>query len=423
MGGLYAVRLKFARTCAQNPEIWEQVWRGERKKEDDAANDEPRPGKKLSFTCAADRGQTRPPEGGAGEIVWDDVFPEVVHLEDEEAADNRLAEEEEFEVDAADKERLLELRDGERVRLPVHFRSLHEHTQQRIRRANAKFFEQRGPCSPSTVSACSSAGAEDTARPRMPSCVDQSFETAREIFKLASYFFTHALDTYVLDGWVTEHVRILQELATMYRTLQFWEKDPKRSAAMLKRRARMLCPCLEQLSPKVYVAFWRQLSFSCAEIWQELYELKANGKLPASHGKQSIAVDDAEDENITTDVKQIARCNELAKQSIKYYTIFIDSYHPDGKTVDRVDTDHANTYLTAKLNRARLRTKMQGLSADDNIEGHSLALQDYQDMIAYGQRNQEVFTDAVGMGQEMMLVQEMAAMLPSKLARLAAKRR
>eukprot|EP00930_Biecheleria_cincta_P004222 TRINITY_DN105120_c0_g1_i1.p1 TRINITY_DN105120_c0_g1~~TRINITY_DN105120_c0_g1_i1.p1 ORF type:complete len:712 (+),score=147.81 TRINITY_DN105120_c0_g1_i1:31-2136(+) len=417
-GNYYAARLKFSRTCAEKPDVWDEVWRGERRAK--PAENVKHEGTKISFRCSADRVE-RPPEGGTGPICWDSVFPEVVYLEDEEAQDNRLAEEH-SQADSGENiprdANWLELRPGEHVRLPVHFRPLHEQTQRRIRRANAGFFTCRDPEPESGCDASSSSGS----RPRQHSAAGLNFEAAREVFKLGNHFYGSSLETYVLDGWVTEHVRILQELSTMYRTLQFWEKDPKRSAAMLTRRARMLCPLLEQLSPKVYVAFWRQCSFSAAEIYQELYELKANGKMPGSHGLRAIA--DEEDEDAASiDVRKAARCNELARQSIKYYGIFIDSYHTDGKDAERVDTDHAHTYLLGRLNRCRMRTKMVGLNVDDELEMHKLAFREYEAILAYRDRNPEVLTEAVGMATELQLCEEMASMLPSKLARLAAKRR
>ena len=35
-----------------------------------------------------------------------------------------------------------------------------------------------------------------------------------QIFKLGNHFFAHALDYFVLDGWVTEHVRPFSHAAT-----------------------------------------------------------------------------------------------------------------------------------------------------------------------------------------------------------------
>lgn len=410
IGNMYATRLKFARACAERPEAWEEVWRGERRKAEESTS-VTHEGTKLSFRVAADRVE-RPPEGGTGAILWDNVFPEVVYLEDDEAQDNVLAEEHEVSPDFAEEkeERWLHLGPNDKICLPVHFRLLHEHVQRRMCRGNAGFLTQRGPM-PKRGEGGESAGSSS-----LPSCIGISFEAAREIFKLSNHFFIMALEYFLLDGWVTEHVRILQELSQMYRTLQFWEKDPKRSAAMLKRRASLLCPLLEQLSPKVYVAFWRQLSYSSAEIYQELFELKVKGKLPG------LGPLSTEDEEEMVDVKKAARCNELAKNSIKYYGIFLDSYHSDGKQVDQVEREHASAYLQAKLNRARLRTKMIGISVDTQIEGNKLALDEYEEILAYGQRNPEVVESDANMSTEMRLCAEMAALLPSKLARLTKRR-
>lgn len=410
IGNMYATRLKFARACAERPDAWEEVWRGERKKEaeEHTVSDE---GTQLSFRVSADRVE-RPPEGGTGPIHWDDIFPEVVHPEDDEAQDNIMAEEHEAMTEGShQEEQWLILGPDDRIHLPVHFRLLHAHTQQRIRRANALFLEQRGPHK--------LLAAEGEERPMSPSCIGVSFAAAREIFKLGNHFFAHALDYFLLDGWVTEHVRILQELSTMYRTLQYWEKDPKRSAAMLKRRAALLTPLLEQLSPKVYVAFWRQLSFTSAEIYQELFELKGKGKMPGSRSLNSL--DDDEDD-AAVDVKKAARCNELARKAIKHYGIFLESYQPDGTTAEKVEKDHASTYLIGKLNRARLRTKMRGLPADDNIEEHKMALKEYEEILQYGDRNPEVVDADVNMSMELKLCAEMVGLLPTKLARLAKRR-
>jgi hypothetical protein len=93
MGHLYSIRLKFAKTCTENPALCEDIWRGERKPKIAKQDDEASPGCRLTFRCAADHGKDKAAEGGTGPIKWDDVFPEIVHLEDEEAEDNKLAEE------------------------------------------------------------------------------------------------------------------------------------------------------------------------------------------------------------------------------------------------------------------------------------------------------------------------------------------
>lgn len=439
MGNLYATRLKFARTCTESPAVCEELWRGERKKRpravDAGDSSDEKPGSRLTFRCAADMGK----KGGQNSpIVWDAVFPEVVYLEDEEAQDNQMAEEvidTGADASAAASPGWIDLGPHDRVRLPVYFARLHAVAERRIRRANAKFLELRGRPALVDVSideaeaqgadseaAENAAGgdqAEATTR-RLPSCAGTSFEVVREIFKLGNKYFLQALSHFLLDGWVTEHVRILQELSQLYRTLSFWEQDPKRVAAMLTRRTRMLSPLLDQLNPKVYIAFWRQLSFEAGEIFQETYDLKAFGKMPG------MSFADADDDEVDAVVSPLraARCNELAKKAIDHYKIFIDSYNTDGKVPNSVGKDDTRVYLTARLNRARLSTKMKGLSIDDNLQWNKRALREYEWILDYACRNPEVATDPeIGMAKEIQLSEEMASMLPSKLNRIASKRR
>merc|ERR1712224_892789 len=76
----------------------------------------------------------------------------------------------------------------------------------------------------------------------------------------------------------------------------------------------MLAPLLEHLNPKAYVAFYRQLSFEVAELMQEAFELKAEGKMPGSAG--TCQMDDEEEGASGASPAKLARANQLAKQSI-----------------------------------------------------------------------------------------------------------
>jgi len=433
LGNYYSTRLKFAKTCAEHPTFGEEVWRGERKPDSgEAATGE---GARLSFTCAADR-KPQGDEAGkeAGSIAWDEVFPEVVHLESEEQQDNILAE----EIGSSDKGASgaaqtgegrsgvgwLDYGDGELVRLPVYFKRLHELVERRIRRANEAFLVARGTLEALSKEAV--AKATELYQPeqpleltRQPSCAGLSFEAARALFRMANHYQSRSLQFFVLDGWVTEHIRVLQELSQMYRTMLFWEQDLKRAAAMMTRRCRMLAPLLEVLNPKVYIAFWRQLSFEVAEVYQQLYDLKAHGKLPESRGASLI---DDEDDDLGS-VKRAAQCNGLAQKSLKGYTTFIESYHEGGKIPAKVEDDACRVYLTARLNRARLRTKVRGLAREEALEAHKLALREYEWILDYGRRHPEVATKPqIGMATELKLCEEMAGMLPSKLSRIANRR-
>lgn len=428
MGNHYSTRLKFAKACCETPGYGEEAWRGERKPpRKTEVNPE---GSKLTFRCAADRED----KGQDGPIQWDEIFPEVVHLEDEEALDKQLSEETEDRAASkeVDEAGWLEVGPGERVRLPVYFRRLHEKVQERMHRANGAFLKLRGEPASVEVPANPQGDDEEPASEvpmiskKQPSCIGTTFETSRHIFRLGNHYFAKALQYFQMDGWVTEHVRILQEISQMYKTLLFWEKDRKRTAAMLTRRVRMLGPVVDIINPKVYVAFWKQLTFEVAEVYQALYELKALGAMPSMASLAQELQTEAEEEapGSHEEIKQAARCNDLARKSVEFYGKFVESYHPDGKVPDRVDDDNIRVYLTARINRARIRTKSQGSSLDEQIEEHKLALREYEWILNYGKRHPEVRTNPeLGMIQEMRLCEEMASMLPSQLGRLAARRR
>jgi len=443
LGTLYSSRLKFAKTCTEHPVLCEEGWRGERKPKLPADTDDDEGGiaSGLTFKCAADQGKAKAAEGGTGPIKWDEVFPEVVYLEDEEAEDNRLAEETMAIGQFQPKARVmtvgsgaaaaaiswLELGTDDKVRLPVHFGPLHAVVERRMKRANAAFVQFRGR--PALIEDLVETEAEqeeeastDLKGRRLPSCAGITFEAVREIFKLANHYFMRSLSHFLLDGWVTEHVRILQELSLMYRTLIFWEKNPKRAAAMMARRQQMLAPLLEHLNPKAFVAYYRQLSFEMGECMQEFFELKAEGKFPGTGWTSPLDEDD--EASTETSPAKLARCNELAKSSIKYYETFIATYNDrDGKIPNKVEDDDTRVYLTARLNTARLSTKMKGLSVDDQLDWHKKALKEYEWILDYGSRHDVSTKPSIGMATEMRLCEEMAGMLPAKLSKIAARRR
>ncbi|CAJ1422020.1 unnamed protein product, partial [Effrenium voratum] len=137
---MYAARLKFAKAVTEDPQAWQEAWCGERSP---AAEEVSHEGSTLSFRVAADRTE-RPPEGGTGPILWDEIFPEVVHPEDSEAQDNRLAEEHQAPEVEEEKDHWLVLGPKDRTLLPVHFRQLHGYVQRRMSRGNAGFLQVRG---------------------------------------------------------------------------------------------------------------------------------------------------------------------------------------------------------------------------------------------------------------------------------------
>eukprot|EP00746_Dinoflagellata_sp_MGD_P168212 gnl/MRDRNA2_/MRDRNA2_99474_c0_seq1.p1 gnl/MRDRNA2_/MRDRNA2_99474_c0~~gnl/MRDRNA2_/MRDRNA2_99474_c0_seq1.p1 ORF type:complete len:714 (-),score=179.47 gnl/MRDRNA2_/MRDRNA2_99474_c0_seq1:13-2154(-) len=436
LGIMYSCRMKFSKSYVEDPDVCHEVWKGGKKKKEKGEGEAK--GSKLEFKASTDGCSKGKTDG----VVWDDVFPEVVFLEDAENADLKFAEETiaAGETSNDGKCSLLHLSNGEIVQLPLHFEATHKEVERRIQILNKAFLEVHDGPAPKTASVVIERikNEEETGTgkdPSIPSCVAQPFVAARELFKLANNFLVTSLDFFVLDGWVTEHVKVLQELSQVYRTLCFWEEDNSRLCAMVRRRVRMQAPLLEQLNPTVYVAFWRQLSFEVGELYQELYEFKAHGKRPGEYRGLDLDDDSDDEDNKENDKdaankkpkmskQKAAKVNLLSDQAIECYNKFVDSYLHHGKLPDKIDNDNCRVYLTARMNRARMRTKNVGLSIDQQVENNKLALREYEWILDYAERNPETIThDEIRMAKEIALCQEMVGMLPSKLSRLASRRR
>jgi hypothetical protein len=60
------------------------------------------------------------------------------------------------------------------------------------------------------------------------------------LFRQANTQFKKALDVFVLDGYVTEHIEILFSQSRLYKSLAVLEKSPERKMSMLEKRREML---------------------------------------------------------------------------------------------------------------------------------------------------------------------------------------
>lgn len=110
-----------------------------------------------------------------------------------------------------------------------------------------------------------------------PSSVE-SFDHARDVFKMGLRACTQARQVFVLDGFVTQHVRLLQRESALYRRLLPFEDARGRRVAMQRRRLALLTPMLgDTLNERAFTDLLQELYFECAEINADVFELKEAG--------------------------------------------------------------------------------------------------------------------------------------------------
>jgi tetratricopeptide (TPR) repeat protein len=85
----------------------------------------------------------------------------------------------------------------------------------------------------------------------------RTYEEVKELFKMANTEYKKALETYPLDGYVSEHVNILKEISRLYKHLSVLEPDTERRILMELKRKDLIDPVYNTLNPKVYVSLWR----------------------------------------------------------------------------------------------------------------------------------------------------------------------
>ncbi|TYZ58627.1 hypothetical protein PybrP1_010351 [[Pythium] brassicae (nom. inval.)] len=130
------------------------------------------------------------------------------------------------------------------------------------------------------------ARATEPAMRHVPAAAIASFDAARDVFKMGMRACDRAKRVFVLDGFVTQHVRVRQLESAFYKRLVHFERDRKRQVAMHLRRLALLTPVLDaELNAAAYCALLQEVSYECAEVAAEVFDLKRERKFSPGDDK------------------------------------------------------------------------------------------------------------------------------------------
>ncbi len=144
-----------------------------------------------------------------------------------------------------------------------------------------------------------------------------SFESARDVFKVGLGHYEAAKKVFVLDGFVSDHVAIVQEVSQLYKHLATWEEDPKRAIAMQNRRVKMLGALLGALNVKVYNAQHKQLNFELGEAHATLSEVLVAKCEQGTEKEQPVWATPAQR------AADVTKYNASIATSIKHFEAFV----------------------------------------------------------------------------------------------------
>jgi tetratricopeptide (TPR) repeat protein len=205
-----------------------------------------------------------------------------------------------------------------------------------------------------------------------------TFEKARNLFRRSRAEYTKALEFYVLDGYVTDHITIQQEISKLYHSLACFETSMKRIAAMEKRRIQLLQPIVEDINNEHYVLKTKELWYECAQAAQEMHETYYNS-IEASFqvgGNPSP--------------KDMKKSDEAIFKSTHFYERFLKTMYKDGKHPDKVDKDNLPSVLSAHFAMARLYGHAVGSGTGNTtmrVEMLKKALEKHQWLVKFAEEN------------------------------------
>ena len=228
-----------------------------------------------------------------------------------------------------------------------------------------------------------------------------SLPQARVLFLEGQKWLNISKQFYVLDGHVTNHIEIIQDLSQLYKLLSFFDEDFERRCKMHKRRVDMLSEVLIELNPQHYLLVCRQLMFEIAEAYSDMADLKIaivdeSGGHPNAHAVKKI--------------------NTLINQSIKFFKSFIDSMKNKGALPETFAEDTVRPALVAHFYVARLYSKL--ICSDKHLKVDNLkkSLAIYQYLVGYCDSHSGV--SDMAFKQEIGVSREMAQLLPFKMDKI-----
>ncbi|KAB0349446.1 hypothetical protein FD754_014303 [Muntiacus muntjak] len=229
------------------------------------------------------------------------------------------------------------------------------------------------------------------------------FEEARELFLTGQHYVFEAKEFFQIDGYVTDHIEVVQDHSALFKVLAFFETDMERRCKMHKRRIAMLEPLMVDLNPQYYLLVNRQIQFEIAHAYYDMMDLK-------------VAIADKLRDPDSHIVKKI---NNLNKSALKYYQLFLDSLRDPNKVFpEHIGEDVLRPAMLAKFRVARLYGKIITADPKKELENLATSLEHYKFIVDYCEKHPEA---AQEIEVELELSKEMVSLLPTKMERFRTK--
>lgn len=185
---------------------------------------------------------------------------------------------------------------------------------------------------------------------------------AMEYFRQGLTFFEKSRRFFILDGYVTEHFGILQEIATLYDGIIAFSNDPLSLNDLLVAKVSLFEPLLNELNPNHFHAMIQQILYTCGEIYESLSDLTF-----VTHGEQDI-------QSNTTAVQKL---NGYSLKAITFYERFLKSIEKDSPT-DQLDEGYIQPFFFSLFSIAKLSQRYVASSKASKISFYERSISCYR---------------------------------------------
>lgn len=229
------------------------------------------------------------------------------------------------------------------------------------------------------------------------------FDDAKPIFLAIQNWLNKAKEYYTMESEASEYAKIVQDQASAYKYLAFFEFDPGNRCKLHKRQADLL-ESLLSMNPTYYLNICREVWFELGTTYSTMMDIKLEAfeklKIQENPGPHAIN-----------------KINLLCHKSIKKFQEFIDSYcEKDTSDLRKnIPSDELQPIFFCYFQIGRLYYKIITLDKKSQIANVTSCLKYYTQFIkAYGEHK---FL-AEHLKQEYAVCKEMAELLPLKIMKL-----
>lgn len=227
-----------------------------------------------------------------------------------------------------------------------------------------------------------------------------TFEDAKEVFMTAQDYLNLAKEYYTLESEASQHARIVQDHATLFKRLAFFEEDPSTQAKLHKRRADQLEGILAQLNPSYYMNIVRELLFELALTYSDMLDIKCD--IMKFSDVQPAA---------------LSKINAICHKAIGKFLEFEDTYrHKETRQIPAsTDVDELQLIACANFNLGRLHYKFITPDKQMQLDNVTKSYNHYKVFIEYCEKHREI---AEVMKGELGVTKNMCDLLPIKMRKL-----